>query len=921
MRPIKLTISAFGPYSGKTTIDFGAFGESGLYLIAGDTGAGKTTIFDAITYALYGEPSGNNRDVSMLRSKYADAGTPTEVELTFLYRGNEYTVRRTPAYDRPKLRGEGTTKSIASAELRLPDGRVVTKASDVDEAVHDILGVNREQFSQIAMIAQGDFLKLLHADTRERQAIFREIFRTGVFQIFQERIKSEAAALSNEREAAQKSSQQYISGIQCGEEDPHFPEVCKAKDGKVLTENVLELLDILISEDSAASDALASELAEKEKRLEKLTTLLTRAAEQRKTQKEYEEATAERENRKTQLKTLLDAEAEERERMPEIEKAEKAAARIEASFPDYEKLSQTESLLNEVSGSINSLTAKQREQQLAVENQRNEIEKLQSERRALDQAGEKKSELLSGRNKLLQREKDLEAFSEELRVLEQQRARLIAAQKNYERASEESETLRDKASAMRRAFNNEQAGIMAAALQDGTPCPVCGSTTHPQKACLSGDAPSEAEVDQAERTADAAQKKANAASTEAGTIRGSAEAAEAAAGKKCAELLDDCSLETAEARIRSNITEIKTALQKADADISREEANVRRRDELDKDIPQKQRQFETQNAALSEITLSLAQSEARKDELLKQLKDLRARLEFESKAEAEAEKAAQEASAAAIKKAIADAGEKRQACDKALSAAVSAIERLEKLLKDAEDIDAEALGGEKTQITAERDAVRERQNEVAIRLAANRSAQENIRKKAEELTALEQRWKWIRAMSNTANGNISGKDKIMLETYVQMTYFDRIIRRANTHFIKMSGGQYDLKRRQSADNQRSQSGLELNVIDHYNGTERSVKSLSGGESFIASLSLALGLSEEIQASAGGIRLDTMFVDEGFGTLDPETLSKAMRALNSLTEGNRLVGIISHVGDLRRTIDNQIIVTKDKTGGSHVQIRV
>jgi exonuclease SbcC len=183
------------------------------------------------------------------------------------------------------------------------------------------------------------------------------------------------------------------------------------------------------------------------------------------------------------------------------------------------------------------------------------------------------------------------------------------------------------------------------------------------------------------------------------------------------------------------------------------------------------------------------------------------------------------------------------------------------------------------------------------------------------LAALDQKWTWVKALSNTANGNIAGKEKIMLETYIQMTYFDRIISRANLRLMMMSGGQYELKRRTSAENNRSQSGLELDVIDHENGTERSVKTLSGGESFQASLSLALGLSDEIQSSAGGIHLDTLFVDEGFGSLDEEALQQAIRALASLTEGNRLVGIISHVSELKLQIDKQLVVTKNRTGSS------
>ena len=196
-----------------------------------------------------------------------------------------------------------------------------------------------------------------------------------------------------------------------------------------------------------------------------------------------------------------------------------------------------------------------------------------------------------------------------------------------------------------------------------------------------------------------------------------------------------------------------------------------------------------------------------------------------------------------------------------------------------------------------------------------------MEQRSAELQKLEEKWAFVQSLSNTANGNLAGKEKIMLETYIQMTYFDRIIRRANLRFLVMSGGQYELKRRREASGSRSQSGLELDVIDHYNGTERSVRTLSGGESFQASLSLALGLSDEVQSSAGGIRLDTMFVDEGFGSLDEESLQQAVRALSSLTEGNRLVGIISHVGELKEKIDRQILVKKDREGGSRVEILV
>lgn len=250
MRPIKLTVSAFGPYAGKTVLDLDKLGENGLYLITGDTGAGKTTIFDAITYALYGEASGDNRDASMFRSKYAEATTPTEVELVFSYAGKTYIVKRNPEYDRPKSRGEGYTTQKAEAQLTYPDGRVVTKQRDVDNAIRDIMGINRSQFLQIAMIAQGDFLKLLLAPTEERKKIFRQIFKTQLYQDLQDRLKKESGQLNDKCDAARNSIKQYIDGITCDENDVLCIEVEKAKNGLLPAKDVMDLIDRLLTQDN-----------------------------------------------------------------------------------------------------------------------------------------------------------------------------------------------------------------------------------------------------------------------------------------------------------------------------------------------------------------------------------------------------------------------------------------------------------------------------------------------------------------------------------------------------------------------------------------------------------------------------------------------------------------------------------------------
>ena len=231
MRPIRLVMSAFGPYAGRTELELSKLGTSGLYLITGDTGAGKTTIFDAIAFALYGEASGTAREAGMLRSQYADITTPTEVELTFEYKGRQYVLRRNPEYTRPRTRGDGLTTEKAGAELHYPDGRVETRLKDVNRAIVEIMGVDRNQFAQIVMIAQGDFLKLLIAPTEERKKIFQKIFRTERFQLLQDKLKAESNALKNEHEKVSSGLRQYMEGIVCAADSPFADAVKNARSG------------------------------------------------------------------------------------------------------------------------------------------------------------------------------------------------------------------------------------------------------------------------------------------------------------------------------------------------------------------------------------------------------------------------------------------------------------------------------------------------------------------------------------------------------------------------------------------------------------------------------------------------------------------------------------------------------------------
>ena len=918
MRPLKLDISAFGPYAGKVELDFDSLGESGLYLITGDTGAGKTTIFDAICFALFGEASGNNREPAMLRSKYADPKTPTEVKLVFAYGGKEYAVKRNPEYTRPKERGEGLTTQKADAQLSCPDGRVVTKLKDVNAAIREIIGLDREQFSQVAMIAQGDFLKLLLAGTKERQEIFRSIFNTNLYVVLQKKLNENANAVKYQWDDTRLSIQQYIEGISCSEDAPLSAEVAKAREGNMPIAEVAELLARLLAEDTAAQDALDAQLATIEKEMEAAVALLTQAAERSRTTSVLTCAEAketEKAARMEQLKSIL---AAEQEKMPEQDELRRKITELELSLPSYDELDglqtahgNAEKDLEKAKGNLESITRTQA-------GLSEDLEVLKAERASLENAGAEKEKLLRQKHEQCDQKQKLEALTAALSDLQTQQDTLADAQNDYLAKEAAASGLQAEYEALNKAFLDEQAGIIASRLVSGTPCPVCGSTVHPEPAILSEGAPTEAAVKKARAAADKARKEAEKASRAAGEQRGKVTAAEAAARKDIAVLLGETAMENAFEQAQESVEALNASIRALAEHIHKAERAEKQKAHLDVQIPKKEAALAETETELNALKEKIAGLTASALELQKRIAALRSRLTFESKDKAQTEKSALEASENAMKAAMKKAEGEYAACEKELAGLAAQIQQLRGQLADSPEIDADAQESRKVALSTEKDSILLQQKAIHARLSANTASQKNIASKSRELEALEEKWIWMRSLAATANGQIAGKEKIMLETYIQTTYFDRIVARANVRLMKMTGGQYDLKRRRTAQDNKSQSGLELDVIDHYNGTERSVRTLSGGESFKASLALALGLSDEVQMSTG-IRLDTMFVDEGFGSLDPESLDQAYRTLADLTEGNRLVGIISHVADLKEKIDKQVVVTKAKSGGSKAKI--
>ncbi len=1430
MKPRKLVISAFGPYAGRIEVDFEKLGSQGLYLITGDTGAGKTTIFDAITFALYGEASGEVRQPGMFRSKYAKAETPTFVELTFLYQGKAYTVNRNPEYLRPKGRGTGFTTQKGDARLIYPDGRQpVTRSREVTRAVMELIGLDYQQFTQIAMIAQGDFQKLLFAGTAQRSEIFRQIFHTGLYQELQNRLKDAVRKRWKDYDEIRRSINQYLSGVVC-EENPglavELEELKKTKlEGKVA--RGLELLEVLLAQDQSSLQAMNRQIEELEQKIqaedqhlgkirrnqqlrveldrnqqvlnellpeleqarnawekvkaaslesEKLSEQIQIGLENLRTFQKLEEdqkkrkenevciqadvcVRREKETQKQKLEQqvweekkyldMLKTAGEEKERLAyqkeRLERIrnelhtlrqsrtdlkcrqEKIRNPLEQEQKKEETLSvsigelqiQIESLQNQ-----DALLVSLKNRQENLERQKNSLEqhwkdwetvKKEQEEHAgrmaevleqesvlkhqqeelrcrleqLQNAGEEELICRHQAEKLEHRMREFTALSEklaesqkvaqqlkqehevlrkreeqqraqyqihqqtweqikdaELKIsrLEQEKAGFSARksriqmlekleqqllvqeserkerQRRYAEISEKKTCLRVEYHQLEQVFLDAQAGMLAKHLKEGMMCPVCGSVHHPFLAVLPEKVPEKEELDAKKEVLSVTEAEAEQLSAkvqyqseqmqkteeeirkEGEELFGTAEsyeiqkraeaelevllmeeqkmlhAIEAAEREKVQEqelhlilqreenLLQDIReqlqkkgqelaaaqglVEEKERQLKKVVAELEVSsddlrqkismwrreenlikesllleeireslaayrqkmriqLEKAGSRRKEQEAGnleKKKRQKLLEDLEEKKREFqkvvdslnerrklletqmyketgtilesagkqeisesestqngediirtsdvrdaifwleqqlfkgaEQQKKAEQEIRrrdqcrqekeqlesvflncrqriqnlsseleilkdrqredgnqmirwlrqkdmpwgtryqdaaqmteearyLALGQAEAevtealeglwpairknqerlkQKEQLEQQIpaKELRMKaLEEEIRqsdlllARLKTENKKLEEQIGQVSRRLGDSSKEEtegiiafcqkekvrleqeyrrteqtyQLCRTKETSLQSAIQTLKNQLQDAEEFSEEAVADRKRKWSVEKEEMTQKRTDRYAAYRKNQEIYENVCGRQKTMIEVEKEYIWVKALSDTANGALGGKRKIELETYIQMAYLDRIVRRANLRLMTMSSGQYELKRQEDGDNKKEKAGLELNVIDHYNGTERSVKTLSGGESFQASLSLALGLSDEIQSYAGGIRLDSMFVDEGFGALDEEALNQAVKALGSLTEGKRMVGIISHVSELKERIDRKIIVTKNKT---------
>ena len=1033
MRPIKLTISAFGPYASKQVIDFEELKGRNIFVISGKTGAGKTTIFDAISYALYGEASGESRETDSLRSHFADDNTETYVELEFELRGERYIVNRVPKQKKKRVRGDGYTEKTADATLILPDGKVITKVKNVTDKIIEILGITREQFKQIVMLAQGEFKKLLLADSVEREGIFRKIFNTYDFEKIQAELKDKAANLSKNRTKSKHEMEINLKNIK-GEHDivideyVDFPLVIeklkdllerdnniyktlneegKEVDNKLQVKNqekaIIETNNNLLKEKEIITKALEELLSKEDEYKNKAKAIIDgkNAKEVKYIEDKLIETTKKltkrEEDYNLSLKNIdsLKLEQEEANKLLQIEESKEC---------DREKLSVEINNLNKLEEKIielDSLNNKVMHLKQSAENSKLQIINNKKETEELKKSKEEKElqlkDIATLETKKVELESDIKAKNKTLDEVRELFKVIRSFQntyiehnnkaKEYKEFEVEYKKVKENYEKMDDLYKKEQAGILASKLQENEPCPVCGSTNHPNKATIKENLkiPTKDELKVAKENLDKLEKenleKINNLTTLNSNKTTYLEQVNNHLSMLSATLNIDKTFNSETAKVVKNLgTELKSVIDKLKDELlkvidkislkekiekelnlitttinEREQSlikleesekiytteltqNLTKIDEYKKEIPENITDLKTLNNLIEVKTKELNISKEKLAKLRLENEKLAKKLEGENSTSKEINKSIEELkleianNKANFNEAIKEQGFDNIQTYEDAKLQISMVEVLEKEVENynselkltkakREDIvnkTKDIVFMDITTIDEEIKSIQENKKELEGKLRDlhsiidnNKTILKNVENLNIEFKEIEEEYKVVGELADLANGKKA--PYISFERYILASYFEDIIEAANIRLEKMTGDRFSLIRKTSKSKGAGQKGLELEIYDNYTDSSRDVSSLSGGESFKASLSLALGLSDIVQSNAGGVSLDTMFVDEGFGTLDPQSLDNAIDSLLELQRGGRLVGIISHVEELKERIDAKLEVTSTSKG--------
>ena len=927
MKPLKLTMSAFGSYAGKNVIDFTGQ-QQGIFLITGDTGAGKTTIFDAITYALYNQTSGGERNGNMMRSQYAQPETETYVELEFLYRGQTYRVRRNPDYKITKTLKNGKIREQKvphSVELTLPDGTVFPeKKNATDAKIIEILGLTADQFSQIVMIAQGDFLKLLYTKSDERKMIFSKLFRTDIYWKIQENLRRKSMEMDERIQENDRAFEQEKSRIIPLPESEELPL-------DELVERLRERLKDALKEQNLRR-ANVEELNKKITKYEEINKLFVSLEKIRQTGKELEARQVESKERRQQIENALKAdkvlvaEQQNLRQQQAVEQSVQAIAKMEETLTNNQEMFETlKTQLQEVEAEQKREAADIQKKMLALEQSFPSYEALQNARSEEQQAKKVWEDLGKISEESFHKKKaGIAALKEQQKQQEQV---VEQTKKNWEQTSLSASESAKHYEHMYEAFLKEQAGILAENLSAGCPCPVCGSTVHPDPAKLSDHAVTELEVEQAKKTRAAAEEKRD--------LAYAAFEAEKTEKQKLAQ-----AVEKEEADFVLAQTIAKQQRKEAEQNyVSLQKTAEQIREKL---VYPSLAEAKKQYAAMQKALEAAEQEIERKRQKVSELAEAMNTLKGQKLAEEENQKTAKKL-AVKTEKEYAKLLEKSGfVSEETYHLAILPERSRSKLEREEKEYESQCLRQQSEQkllekqvsgktytdttelnerLKVEKQALKEAEKtymELHTAYENDRAVLQNCAVYLEKGKKMESEDQVIKSLSKTANGRLSGSAKIDFETYIQRQYFKQIIHEANKRLLTMSNHQFILKLKEEANTGRkTNEGLDLSVYSLVTDSERDVKTLSSGESFLAALAMALGLSDIVERSAGAIHPDMMFIDEGFGSLDAQSRQQAIEVLAELAGDSRMVGIISHVTELKEQIDRKLVVSRTDKGSRAV----
>lgn len=1053
MKPVKLIISAFGPYADEMpVINFEPFEKKGLFLICGDTGAGKTTIFDAICFALYGETSGSFRDTKNLRSEYASLSAESFVDFSFTHQGKEYRIYRKPSYDRPKQRGEGMITEKERAELYCEDKVPIEGTTQVNHAVIELLKIDFKQFKQIAMIAQGEFWDLLNASTEDRTKILRTIFMTSGYERMQYKLKERKNASFSEKKKTEDSIFQYFRDAEAPE-DSGLEEVLRSlqeeadsSDSAWNLEEMLNVLTDIISADAAALkntqkelhtekqtgeekkkalhnaqtnneflqrfrkfteekdklDAKEAEIKELELLTERQKTAVRKLKPMHDTLKKEEREASETERELTGKKEELTKiksrgdQAEEAlkkslEGEARAEAQKKTAERLKEDIPKYEKrdalISEMEALKKEEAClDKEEKTLREDEEKLKCKIDHlgaviKDLEKCAPRRVEVQNRGKELQTLEAGMKEIL--EQDIPEHKKKKQELKVKQDAFRLAQEQFEDVSEERRRYEH-------VLENCRAGILAQHLEEGKKCPVCGSTHHPEPAVLPEETASEEKLKELREIEESAKEAKDSSCIKAEKAKMALESHEEQLRNRIltsmkqvdhiADLSENVSIEHFYEKISSAWDVVKEQIldneklekqleedcrtyEKAVQDIEtargkETEDLMTRKEDLDERKRKNQTHFVEKKTALKEYdNLAFPDLETAVKEQKKAEQEAEGIFEAIEKAktakqQADTEKAETEAALGVLETRFQslrvlteesrsnfrnllmeenfvseeaflefltdenEIAENEKKINEYKQAVQTNIQQLNQARMDAEgkmEMAEDQLKKESEEQDHRIETIRKHCTQIENRLEKNKRIKEKISSQRSSLEKFQEEYNRCTRLYNLITGNIPDRAKITFEQYIQAAGFDHIIAAANRRLLPMSDGQYELFRKDDSENKRSKTILNLEVQDHFTGHRRPVGSLSGGESFKASLSLALGLSDTVSSNLGGVQMDALFVDEGFGTLDKKSIESAMDTLVRLSGTNKLVGIISHREELMENIPQQIKIEKTKEG--------